>query len=225
MMLRAVDAYRLWAATYDSEANPLVALDRRTMSRLLGTVAPSRLVDVACGSGRWLLHFQRAGASVFGVDSCDAMLEQAAKHVSLRGRLLCGDAMHLPLRDGTADLCFCSLALGYFSDLYRSFSELARIAAPGGRVAVSEIHPQALAAGWTRSFKSASTRYEIGHYSYTLNDIYGAAKASGLRPVLRHSAFFGEPELPFFQQAGKEKLFAAVEAIPALFAALWERPC
>jgi ubiquinone/menaquinone biosynthesis C-methylase UbiE len=183
------------------------------------------MIDVGCGTGRWLLHFQQSGVAVFGIDLCDAMLFQSAACASLRGRLMLGDVERLPFCDNAADLILCSLALGYFPNLRKSFSELARICAYGGRVAISDLHPKALASGWTRSFKRQCAAYEIDHYVYQWKQINEAASEAGLRLTLQHAACFEDPERSLFEKCGKGYLFTAAAAVPALFAAVWERPC
>ncbi|HEX6544658.1 MAG TPA: methyltransferase domain-containing protein [Bryobacteraceae bacterium] len=225
MRVSAIEAHRLWAESYNSAPNALIALETRIMRRILADIRPRCVIDVACGTGRWILRLEQLGARAFGVDACDAMLFEAAKHSSLRGKLLLGDAAHLPFRDSAADLVLCSLALGYFSDLPGSMRELARICAPGGQVAVCDLHPEGLATGWTRSFTREGVKYEIDHYVYECKQIELAAVDAGLHMVKRESARFGELERPFFQTAGKEHAFAAAAAVPALFAGIWERPC
>ena len=225
MRVSAMEAHRLWAESYNAAPNALIALETRIMRRILAGTRFSRVIDVACGTGRWMLRLEQLGASVFGVDACDAMLFEAAKHPPLRGRLLLGDAACLPITDGAADLVLCSLALGYFGDLQCSMRELARICAPCGLVAICDLHPEGLAAGWTRSFTKEGVKYEIDHYVYQCQQIELAAREAGLQIILRESASFGDPERPFFRNAGKEHAFRAAAAVPALFAAVWERPC
>ena len=225
MRVSAIEAHRLWAESYNSAPNALIALETRMMRRILAGTQPKRVVDVACGTGRWMLRLEQLGASVFGIDACDAMLFEAAKHRSLRGRLLLGDASHLPFTDGAADLVLCSLALGYFADLQGSMHELARVCAPGGQIVICDLHPEGLVAGWTRSFTREGVKYEIDHYVYQCEQIELAAKEAGLHVIMRENARFGDLERPFFQNAGKEHAFRAAAAIPALFAVVWERPC
>lgn len=220
-----IQAHRLWAESYDAAPNALIALETRTMWRILAQARPKRVIDVGCGTGRWLLRLEQLGANVIGVDACDAMLFEAAKHLSLRGRLVLGDVAHLPFTDGAADLVLCSLALGYFDNLQSAICELARICAQGGQVAICDVHPEGLAAGWTRSFTKEGVKYEIDHYVYQCEQIELAAREAGLRVVVRESARFGDSEYPLFQNAGKEHAFAAAATIPALFAGVWERPC
>jgi ubiquinone/menaquinone biosynthesis C-methylase UbiE len=225
MRVSAIEGYRLWAPIYDSGLNPVVALERRAMRSLLDKLQPSRVIDVACGTGKWLSHFQQAGADVFGCDVCEEMLSEATRDTSLRGRVMLAHAESIPFADSTADLVLCSLSLGYFYDIVRVFREFARTSKPGGLIAVSDLHPDALASGWTRSFKLGGQRYELEHYPRTILEIGGAASLAGLKTKLHREIHFAAPELSLFQQSGKEQIFSFLTSLPALFIHLWEKQC
>ncbi|MGB0064509.1 MAG: methyltransferase type 11, partial [Terracidiphilus sp.] len=47
-------AYQLWAAHYDSAVNPLLALEERRMAAQFGDFSGKDIVDLGCGTGRWL---------------------------------------------------------------------------------------------------------------------------------------------------------------------------
>jgi ubiquinone/menaquinone biosynthesis C-methylase UbiE len=225
MRVSAIEGHRLWASVYDSGPNPLLALERRTMRDLLGPLRPSKMIDVACGTGQWLLHFQKTGSDVFGCDACEEMLSEATKVSSLRGRVALADAECIPVRSSIGDLVLCSLSLGYFHNIGRVFREFARASKPGGFVVVSDLHPDALDSGWTRSFKLSGQRYELEHCHRSIQEVAGAALSAGLKPKFRKNIYFGTPELPIFQRAGREEIFRTVMSIPALFIGLWEKPC
>jgi ubiquinone/menaquinone biosynthesis C-methylase UbiE len=195
------------------------------MESLLGFIMPSNVIDVGCGSGRWLVHFQKGGAHVFGIDLCEEMLVRAKKHRTLCGRLALGDAEYLPIRSDSADLVLCSMALGYFRNINEVLHEFARVAAPGGYIAISDLHPASIAAGWTRSFKARGALYEIDHIAHSVAEIDNAAHCAGLRNLFRQSAYFGQPELAIFQHKSKAKLFPEICETPALYLHTWKKPC
>jgi malonyl-CoA O-methyltransferase len=225
MLVPPIEGHRLWAPVYDSGLNPILALERRSMRELLKPLQPSKMIDVACGTGQWLLYFQQAGSEVFGCDACHEMLSEATKHPSLRGRLTLADAENIPFRDAAADLVLCSVSLGYFRDLKAVFGEFTRALKPGGLVAVSDLHPDALSSGWTRSFKLGEQQYDLEHHPRAMREIRGAASGAGLTTRFWYDISFGDPELPLFQQSGKDEIFTFVASIPALFIGLWEKPC
>jgi ubiquinone/menaquinone biosynthesis C-methylase UbiE len=225
MRASAIEGHRLWAPVYDSSLNPLLALERRAMGDFLKVIQPSRMIDVACGTGQWLLHFQETGSDVFGCDACEEMLNEATKTASLRGRITLADAECIPFRDSMADLILCSVSLGYFRNIGRVFREFARASKAGGFIAVSDLHPDALLSGWTRSFKLDEQRYEIEHHRRTVQEVNCAAADAGLSPKFSRDIYFTISEFPLFQRAGKQDLFRTVKSIPALFIGLWEKPC
>jgi SAM-dependent methyltransferase len=122
-------------------------------------------------------------------------------------------------------LVLCSLSLGYFQNIRRVFREFTRVSRPGGFIAVSDVHPEALASGWSRAFKVGEQRYEIENQQRTMQEIGSSAAVAGLRLKSCQSIHFGAPELALFQRAGKPGLFETVKRIPALFTCLWEKPC
>jgi malonyl-CoA O-methyltransferase len=221
-MLSAVDGHRLWAPTYDADANPLIALERRAMGNLLQPLRrvriPWRVLDIACGTGYWKRRLEQDGAVAFGCDACQEMLPTG-------GRVAVGDAECLPFAAAIADLVVCSLALGYFRRLGNVFGEMKRILRPGGYLAISDLHPAALRSGWKRSFRVEARVFEIEHFVRDVDEVKSAAARSGLELQHEQDAYFGIEELPIFKQAKRAESFAATSNLPALFLALWKKPC
>jgi SAM-dependent methyltransferase len=174
MLVSAFEAHRIWAESYDAAPNPLLALERRVLRDLLRAATAMRVVDVACGTGHWAAWFQQRGASVWGIDASKEMLTGVPAR--LRGRVALGRAEDLPVACDAADLTLCSLAAGYFSGLERAIAEMARITRSGGVVVIADLHPAAVAAGWTRSFRAAGRVYELEHCRYSLADFTGASR-------------------------------------------------
>ena len=221
----AVEGYRLWAPVYDCMQNPLLSVESRTLRRLLYRIRVQRVVDVACGTGRWMLHFQERGALVFGVDACQEMLAQARQHPELRGRVILGDAQNIPLANEAADLVVCSFAASYIPDLRKLVREMARITAVSGRVVISDMHESAVAAGWSRSFKIGAAVYDIEHFSYSLDAMRSTAEEMGLRLEAEAEAHFEEHERSIFNRAGKQHLYSQLRGLPAIWAGIWIKPC
>ena len=218
-----MEGHRHWAPVYDAGPNPLLALETRLLLERLSPLPPSRFVDVACGTGRWMVWAQDLGSRVFGVDFCPEMLLQASRKRSLSGSLAIADACSIPLADGSADLALCSFALGYLPVPQQAIAEMARVSCAGGRVVVADLHPSALNAGWTRSFRSNGHSYEIDHYHHPNATWEAAAEAAGLALEWRIDACFGEPERKIFREAGKDSSFQELSRIPALLAMCWTK--
>ena len=100
---------------------------------------------------------------------------------------------------------------------------MARVSCAGGRVVVADIHPCALDARWTRSFRANGHSYEIDHYLHSKATWEAAAEAAGLALDWRIEASFGEPERKIFREAGKDSSFQELSRIPALLAMCWTK--
>ncbi|HZL55829.1 MAG TPA: methyltransferase domain-containing protein [Bryobacteraceae bacterium] len=205
MLVSAQEAYRLWAPEYDSGLNPLLALEARTLQSRLGALRGSTFLDAGAGTGRWMICARRAGARTFGIDLSAEMLAVAS------GSLVRGDIRRLPFMDDAVDVAVCSMTLGYVRSAEEVLAELTRVAR---RVIVSDLHPAAVAAGWTRSFRTHGRKYEIEQYAHSVRD---------LRPDWFAEEYFGEPERHIFEAASKADTFGKMTAVPAIYAAGWSR--
>ncbi|MGI9213821.1 MAG: malonyl-ACP O-methyltransferase BioC [Methylococcaceae bacterium] len=109
---------------------------------------PLTLVDVGAGTGyptRRLREHWRESRMVV-LDLAEGMLQVARRHLAeyQNVRYVCGDAEHLPLADGSADLIFTSLALQWCSHVPTALLEFHRVLKPGGRLAFSTFGPATL---------------------------------------------------------------------------------
>lgn len=224
MRVSVEEGYRIWAPVYDVTPNPLLALEHRAVTRLLGSNIPERVIDIGCGTGRWLRQFQELGSDVIGIDLCKEMLSEADRSPSLRGRLVLSEATSLPIHDASAGLVLCSFVVAYVGDAFSLFAEMARVCVPGGRIIVTDMHWLAAAAGWRRSFKIGPCAYDLEHFHRSTRQLRTAASSTGLRLETQIDGFFDEPERPIFQQAGKEELLSRLSAIPAVWIGVWAKP-
>jgi len=217
-LVSVLKGHALWAESYDETKNPLLALEERIMEALFPRLGSAFVVDVACGTGRWLKKLLAVGArGGLGVDLSPEMLAQASRHPNLQGKLLRGDATSLPLPDGTADLVICAFAIGYVQDLASFTAELVRVARHGACLWISDFHPDGYAQGWKRSFRHGNHIFEIGSYHRSVAEIRKHFGNAGLRVVRSIDGFIGEPERQFFERAGKLREFQDVCRTPAVW--------
>jgi ubiquinone/menaquinone biosynthesis C-methylase UbiE len=223
MLVSALEGHQRWAPHYDSHPNPLLSLEMRVLSELLPPIACQCFLDVACGTGRWMTYLRQRGAHVFGVDVCAEMLAAAQRKPLARGRSVVGDATRLPFPSGAADTVLCSFAVGYLADLQSAVSEMARAAKPGARVIISDLHPEGVSNGWTRSFRLGAQVYEMEHFGPSLEQLRAAGQAAGLKPRMQIESCFGEPERPHFRAAGKEHVYFSLSGVPAVWFGIWTK--
>ena len=101
-------------------------------------------LDVAMGTGAVARDLARAvgpAGSVLGIDISAAMIGRATAHPRNPAQLRFerGDAMALPVADGTFDAATIAFGMRNLPDYARGFAEMARAVGPGGMVACLEI--------------------------------------------------------------------------------------
>jgi malonyl-CoA O-methyltransferase len=188
LTLSSLDAYHRWAATYPPHAhNALMQAEQAAMEQLLPPMAGKVVLDLACGTGRYGLLAQNAGAqTVIGVDNSAAMLRQNPLPFSA---LATTEA--IPLAGEAVDVVVCGLALGHVPRLGPSLAEISRVLKPGGDVLISDFHPFIFLGGQRRTFTAPDgITYAVEHYAHLYADYHAAAQAAGL--TVEHVA---EPRL------------------------------
>ncbi|HEY5162087.1 MAG TPA: class I SAM-dependent methyltransferase, partial [Terriglobales bacterium] len=112
------EGFRRWAEVYDETPNPLLSLEERLLAPMLGDLRGRTVVDVGCGTGRWLSRLSGRGAhQLIGIDRSPAMLQKARRKPGPKASLFCADSCSLPVRSNTADFILCSFTLGYIADV------------------------------------------------------------------------------------------------------------
>jgi demethylmenaquinone methyltransferase/2-methoxy-6-polyprenyl-1,4-benzoquinol methylase len=117
--------------------------------RLVGAVAmgrPQSVLDLATGSGDVALALRTAlapGATVLGMDFSDPMLAEARAKQARQGagaglEFRQGDALEIPLPEGSFDAVTIAFGLRNMADRARCLSEMRRVLRPGGRVHILE---------------------------------------------------------------------------------------
>ncbi|MDD5628355.1 MAG: class I SAM-dependent methyltransferase [Elusimicrobia bacterium] len=184
LVLPTRQGYDLWAEVYDTDGNPLTAMEEPVVDRLLGPVRGLRVADVGCGTGRHALRLARRGARVTGLDFSQGMLAKARAKPGAAGvRFVRHDlARPLPLRSGSCDRVVCSLVLEHIKDLGRLFRELKRVCRPGGLIVVSAMHPALWLKGQSARFFDPESGRDVRPRSHRqcLSDYVMAAAAAGL---------------------------------------------
>ncbi len=116
-----------------------IAAALRSLTRDTGA---ERVLEVGCGTGRWLAELQPVIRQVYGTDLSLGMLQQAKQRPESLS-LICGHASHLPFPDAVFDLIFCVNAFHHFSQPRVFVSEARRLLRPGGALAIMGMDPHA----------------------------------------------------------------------------------
>ncbi len=178
------EGYDRWSSIYDSEGNPLIALEEPRVYGLLGDVGRLRVADVGCGTGRHAINLAQQNAIVTALDFSQGMLDQAKrKAADLPITFLQHDLGHpLPLPDQSFDRVVCGLVLEHIANLNLLFAEMARICRCDGFIVVSAMHPAMMLRGVTARFVDPNTGTETRPQScnHQISDFVMAAKNADL---------------------------------------------
>jgi SAM-dependent methyltransferase len=162
---------------------PSMRDEHRIALEMLALSPGDRVLDVACGPGNFTRVFASAasGGLVVGVDAAPAMLALAVRDTEQANvAYVRGDACALPFRDGSFDAVCCFAALYLIERPMRALDEIARVLAPGGRVALlSSCNRGPLPVGPT----NAVVRGLSGVRIFARDELTGALRDRGLIDV------------------------------------------
>lgn len=133
----------------------------------------SNALDVGCGEGRFCRRLAARGIATTGIDPTVAMLAEARRRHG-EGRYLCARAEALPFADASFDLVLAYLTLIDIDDCEAAIAEMARVAAPGGRVLIANLASQFSAnggAGWVET-KDGAPVFPIDDYLVPRSEWY-----------------------------------------------------
>lgn len=194
------EGYAVWAATYDTVPNPLIAVEQPVVDRLLvGLPTIKTAADVGTGTGRLALALAQRGVRVVGFDPAPEMLRvarRAARAADLRGVRFIEASLGQPLpnRSERFDLLTCALALCHVPDLSPAVRECARLLKPGGHLLLTDFHPAAVAWGWRTAFIEPGVRYWLPNPGHSREDYLRSVRDAGCTLLdVQDIALGGEP--------------------------------
>jgi SAM-dependent methyltransferase len=134
---------RLWrplgARLLMGATGPDTREEHRIALEMLALASGESVLDVACGPGNFARDFALAvdDGLVVGIDASATMLARAVSETaSPNVAYVRGDACALPFQDGAFNAVCCFAALYLIEEPMRAIDEIARVLAPGGRVAL-----------------------------------------------------------------------------------------
>jgi SAM-dependent methyltransferase len=213
------EGYRLWANTYDDEPNPMLSLEQRILAPLLPPLTGLDVVDLGCGTGRWLKALQGAGArNLLGLDFSPEMLGFAKSKLSDGTNLICTDCGSASLEANSADVILANFVLSYVEDVTRLMETASRALRPGGSIFITDIHPETAAAlNWRRGIRGERGFREIRTHQRTIEEIISVCEKADLNVALVLEPRFGDEERLIFEKNGKQEYFDQIRGLPAIF--------
>jgi SAM-dependent methyltransferase len=118
-------------------------LQSRTWSRALNYCAllhGARVLDVGCGTGRWVRRLEERRLSVVGIDQSSEMLSIARKRGTL-SPMVSGEVQNLPFRDESFECVSAVTVIQHIppQEQVRALLEMVRVLRPGGYLFLIEL--------------------------------------------------------------------------------------
>lgn len=223
-VLPARHAYRLWAASYDSE-NPVTQLDQAAVVSMTPNLAGRSLLDAGCGTGRRLPRSGRNEPRLaIGMDLVREMLDRKSGNDSDSRTLVVGDLEALPFANSTFDVVWCRLVMGHIRTIDGVYRQLARVTRKGGTIIITDFHPDAAEAGYARRFEGVEgQKFEVEHHIHSASEHLRSAAASGIELVDRLDPRIGPAVKFFYDDAGRSQQYARQKGMPIVLALRFSR--
>jgi ubiquinone/menaquinone biosynthesis C-methylase UbiE len=134
--------YDRWAACYDDH-DPSTWLDEPFLVQHLKPFPGCRILDVGCGTGRYLRLIPPSAYRITGVDLSRNMLARAYRQIKDRTdiSLVQSSAGCLPFKPRSFDRIMCGLVIDHMASAVQWFRELFTLLTMQGRAVVAGVHP------------------------------------------------------------------------------------
>lgn len=132
------------AGSYDQSYDSGLSIDNRfiewpAIKKLVKKTSGKKLLDIGCGSGRHLEHYQKMGFDCSGIDISSEMIKLAQQR-NPTAKLTVGSMQKLPFSKNSFDVVTSSLAFHY-GDFNRILKEVNRVLKPNGIIIFSTTNP------------------------------------------------------------------------------------
>jgi ubiquinone/menaquinone biosynthesis C-methylase UbiE len=171
---------RLWrpivARAFYGLSGPGAAKEQRMVMEMLQVREGDQVIDVGCGPGNYTRRLARAAGDglTVGLDASAAMVAAAAKRGGGENlAFLRGDASALPFEDELFDIV-CSIGVIHLvEEPLVALGEMARVLAPGGRLAVMALCER----------RDRQPRKRAGMTIFARDELAGALREHGLDEI------------------------------------------
>jgi SAM-dependent methyltransferase len=197
----------------------MLSLEQRILEPLLPPLVDLDVVDLGCGTGRWLKALQRVGArSLLGLDSSPEMLSVAESKLAGAANLVYANCGNASLEANSADVILANFVLSYVDDASHLVEIASRALRPGGSMFITDIHPETAAAlNWRRGSQTGREFREIRTHQRTIDEIISLCEKANLNVALVLEPRFSDEERLIFKNNGKQEYFDQIKSLPAIY--------
>jgi SAM-dependent methyltransferase len=165
----ALQGYDLWATTYDSFNNPMLAMVDRAFEMNSPNFAGNDVLELGCGTGRNIRRVLTSGAKSYtGLDQSAGMLKVAQdKNPGATVKLVEANLDSvLPFESERFDFILVTLVFEHVPFLLPVLAEAHRVLKPGGKIRILEIHSGLVENGTGAHFEHNGETYDLPSFPH-----------------------------------------------------------
>jgi ubiquinone/menaquinone biosynthesis C-methylase UbiE len=134
--------YDRWAPFYD-DTDPTTWVDEPFLLEHLRPFPGCLILDLGCGTGRYLKLLRTATYRIVGMDLSDKMLARARQRITGRANvhLIQASASALPFRASSFDRVMSGLVIDHVASAERLFAGIAAVLTPNVNAVITAVHP------------------------------------------------------------------------------------
>ncbi len=133
--------YNTIASTYNQryQVDKLESIGK-ALNEIITKYIPKTIMEVGCGTGRWLADLNSQRTLTVGIDKSHKMIYEATQNITSIP-FINGDAVKLPIKDSSFDFVYCVNAIHHFGNTLLFISEASRILKKDGILAIIGFDP------------------------------------------------------------------------------------
>jgi len=217
----AGEAYNIWSAQYDAQpANLMMDLDEQVFGRLLNRVVLTNkgVADIGCGTGRhWAKMQQQHPARLAGFDVSAGMLERLRAKFGSAETHLISDNLFSDIPNGSFDVIVSTLTMAHIQNLQEALLSWSCILKPQSDILITDFHPDALATGGKRTFKSGHQTIAIKNFVHHIDCIVDILAVNGFELAYREQIPVDASMKHYYEQHNALHVYEKFEGMPMIY--------
>lgn len=216
-----VEAYDIWAGSYDSQpGNLMLKLDEMVFTDLAGTVSlkNKRIADIGCGTGRhWQRMYNRNPGIIIGFDVSPGMLMQLKRKFPNAITQLISDNLLDAVPAAFVDCIVTTLTIAHIKNIDEAIAAWAGILKPGGDIIITDFHPELLAKGGKRSFQHNGKSLAVVNYIHPVEEVKNILAKHGFLIHRETEKYIDEDVKPWYQSQNALHVYERFKGMPVIY--------
>ncbi|WP_419698372.1 class I SAM-dependent methyltransferase [Mucilaginibacter sp. NFX135] len=217
----AVDAYDIWAGSYDSQPdNLMLHLDGKLFEQLISNVDINgkQVADIGCGTGRhWPLLFGKEPGTLTGFDVSGGMLKKLNEKYPQAHTHMITNNLFSVIPDETYDVIISTLTVAHIEDIDEAMQAWSRLLKSGGELIITDFHPHILASGGKRTFKHNNSVMAVQNYVHPIYTIKDALLRNNFRLLIQEEIKIDESMKPFYAKQNALHVYEKYKSFPVIY--------